>query len=1717
MKFRKYKNILIETEANGSQYKYEYDVINRLTGIYFRDNSKKEFVRIEQIKYETLNNGNIQKTDREFIDETGKKYSQVITTYDYADRVIKVLNDEGLAVITEYNPSGTIKSSTNISGNTTYYKYDGLGRVTEQWVPVSRENETIYYSYNKIEYDNASNKISECYSSEKVLLNQVPSSLIYKYYTYYKDNRKKSEKTSYGAEKLYEYDKDGNVTKVKTKVDNDSYSVIQYVYDKYGRVINEIKSVLAGDLAGYDYNSTETVELVTKYEYDKEGNIVKETNSNNVSYSYTYDNLGNILSCTTTDGKSSYTISKTYNWEGKVLTETDKNNNKKTYNYNARGFLIKEIDGEGNITQYYYDLAGRKIAEVMPKDYDSSKSLSETNRIEYVYDKAGRITQKKNVYYDKLLKEWKTIVSVKYEYDNSGNVIRETYADGSYITYSYDLANRIETYCDAANTEKGIAYNTKYEYDANNNKIYETNSEGTVIRYIYNDAGNVVKTTILGKGETTETVISTNEYNLVGENIKSVNANNVTTKYEYNEFGKIRKITYAGDDSVEEYFIIFQYDSIGNLVKSVTSKGVVTKYSYDMDGNELSKEESKEDGSDSIIIKHSYDANGNILTETDANGNVTKYQYNKNNKVISVTNANNQKTTYSYDKNGNIISKTNWLGNTITYEYDELDRKVKEIDPYGNVVITLEYNDVGTQKTSTDALGNKTEFEYDNNRRLISVKDPEGSIKKTIYNTLGNVEAEVDGNGNITKYNYDKFGNLIEVVKNNNGISESTKYTYDNNGNMLSQEDSTGNVTRFEYNVLNKVSKKIYPQSGTGEETYVYYGDANLKEYTDRNGNTTTYTYDVHGRLIKQITTNKLSDNTIVIENTYDNNGNILSIKDSSGLTEYTYDKLNGIISKKVSSIGEIKYEYDIVTLIDGLQEGYYASKVIYPDGNIVIKIYDKNDRLVEVRDGNNITKYTYNINSSLKEIVLPNGYVESYEYYKDTTNKSVINKKNTGEIIATYTYFYDNAKNIIKKIDDKGTTTYTYDTLNRVKVVTEPTKTITYSYDASGNRDKEEILENGILTIKKYTYDANNRLLKLAITVSGSEEKTTEYTYDKNGNELSETTIDSTTGKTISNVTYEYDLLNQQVKVITADNKEIHYSYNGEGLRVYKSVNGNVTRYLYEGLNAIYETDKDGNKTASSIKGINLISRSVNGKELYYLYNGHKDVVALADKEGKIIATYYYDTFGVLTDSTGEADNPIRYSGYQYDEETGLYYLNARMYDSSVARFLQEDTYTGDIKDPLSLNLYTYCQNNPLIYDDPTGHFLHILIGAAVGAAVNVGIKMATDLITTGKLGSAKSYVGAAVSGAITGAVAAATGGASLGARLALNGAAGFIGSCAEQKISTGKVNYKQAAFEGIFNAGGSIKMKDIKKAGSFIGAGAEKISGKINSTNLGKKALDKISSVTSKIKTSKIGNIASKTKNFASSTVNRLKDKGKQVFEKASKAVTNNVNKAKSSLKKGFQGVSEVINNKKASLKEAANNFSKNMTRGFERKPAFAGIVDDSILDDASDFASKEVHELTEVQKNFRESMKNASSDNISGASLSGTDSGSNYVYRTIRPDEVIENGLTAKNPNAKYTLTGHVNNNSKPGYASQYISTTKDFDNVAKIYADKTGNRVVRIDLDKLPDNVKIYDLSTEANRQNLLNGWRARGYAKASVEVDIEGFIPADAIELYYKPN
>ena len=184
----------------------------------------------------------------------------------------------------------------------------------------------------------------------------------------------------------------------------------------------------------------------------------------------------------------------------------------------------------------------------------------------------------------------------------------------------------------------------------------------------------------------------------------------------------------------------------------------------------------------------------------------------------------------------------------------------------------------------------------------------------------------------------------------------------------------------------------------------------------------------------------------------------------------------------------------------------------------------------------------------------------------------------------------------------------------------------------------------------------------------------------------------------------YKYDVWNELIGSSVGSNSAT-YGYNGNGLRTIKTVNGQTTNYLYEYDKVILEEDGQGSETSRNVYGTNLLSRTTAGQTADYMYNGHGDVTALMSTTGSAIGIYYYDASGNITESSGDANKPYAYAGYQYDKETGLYYLNSRMYDATTARFMQEDTYGGNANDPLSLNLYTYCQNEPMMYRDPSGH----------------------------------------------------------------------------------------------------------------------------------------------------------------------------------------------------------------------------------------------------------------------------------------------------------------------------------------------------------------------------------------------------------------------------
>ena len=231
------------------------------------------------------------------------------------------------------------------------------------------------------------------------------------------------------------------------------------------------------------------------------------------------------------------------------------------------------------------------------------------------------------------------------------------------------------------------------------------------------------------------------------------------------------------------------------------------------------------------------------------------------------------------------------------------------------------------------------------------------------------------------------------------------------------------------------------------------------------------------------------------------------------------------------------------------------------------------------------------------------------------------------------------------------------------------------------------------------------------------------EYAYDANGNQITKTAESKTEINT-------YDGLNQLIG-FTDGETTASYKYNADGLRTSKTVDGKTINHIWDGNKQIVVDmdDSDWYSAEVYVRGTNLLAKfskqsgNVKTDYQYYTQNAHGDVVNLTDADGAVTKSYTYDAFGVEQNIDDADTNAFRYCGEYYDAETGTIYLRARYYSPTTGRFISRDTFVGRKEDPLSLNKYTYCANNPVIFTDPQGLDYYYYYGEdqAKAAAINI------------------------------------------------------------------------------------------------------------------------------------------------------------------------------------------------------------------------------------------------------------------------------------------------------------------------------------------------------------------------------------------------------------
>ena len=805
---------------------------------------------------------------------------------------------------------------------------------------------------------------------------------------------------------------------------------------------------------------------------------------------------------------------------------------------------------------------------------------------------------------------------------------------------------------------------------------------------------------------------------------------------------------------------ITSYDDYGNAIKS--EQGFVTrtvKKTYEVESSDTSTDEDGDDTDDSTSSSSSlgnkyiyqnvkvdktgvsFKINGTakadsipLLNENRTFGIALNIYYKNNStpemhyKEFNVNTSKNQQVSLSISPE-NSDETIDYVAFAFVYGYNENEITVTnaELNILATGYVTKQSED--SKDDSSVSAGNDSDddTEVDN---YVDYEVLSESVDKTKpfmqtsseYDSTGNyVTSETNEQGSTTKYAYDTNGNKTAVTDGNGNV---TNYTYDTNGNVLSIKNGTSG-NDYSYTGSGSVSKITHNGFSYSFNYDVFY---NLVSTRIGNVAITSNTYDSNGNLTKTAYAN--GD---YLEYAYDNYGNISVITGETGkIAEMIYNK-QGLVTKAVDySSGETSYYY---YTFDGSLESEYRTS---SDGSLTHYIItDSNGNTVEKTSVNGQTKtITTGTDKDGKSFVSNDGVTNEtstddfgrttqvrtvrsdgtlvfntdYEYAGGKAENSTANlvskysQSYGSDSVLSYDYSYDNNGNITEiKQNGKLINKYTYDSLNELKEEYDYVNKfyINYSYDGAGNLQNkyEQVLDptygypTGTQNGNTYEYTDTSWKDKLT-KINGDN-----ITYDANGNPLSYR----------DGMSFEWENGRILKKISTSD-KSVQMSYDSNGMRTQKTVDGVKTNYYYDSNKNLIALVR-GNDTLLFYYNSDgsATSFSYNGTMYFYVKNLQGDVVRIIDLSGTEVASYVYDAWGNIKDTKGVPTireiNPIRYRGYVYDTETSLYYLQSRYYDPFTGRFLNADVYADTQSGtPLSTNMFAYCENNAINKSDDEG-----------------------------------------------------------------------------------------------------------------------------------------------------------------------------------------------------------------------------------------------------------------------------------------------------------------------------------------------------------------------------------------------------------------------------
>jgi RHS repeat-associated protein len=1031
---------------------------------------------------------------------------------------------------------------------------------------------------------------------------------------------------------------------------------------------------------------------LTKWVFNALGSLIRiEDRYGNISV-MSYNGDGELSSVSDPAGRGSLTF--TYDGAGRLQSVSDWMTPARTviFGYDGSGRLQSVTDREGNITQYAYDGGSQRLATIT----DSNGHVAVANS----YDSEGRVQTQKDA--EGLITGEQTTFS----YNDNGDgthTTTVTYPTTSYEPTwhhieedTYDSQGRITKHVSKPTSNSAEWITEEYTWDGQSNKTSETDGRGNTTNYCY-------------------------DVDYAGAIVPGSRGNLTRLIEPPAESGAVRAVT------------LYKYDSKNNVIQTILPKGVSNGTAVGC-GTDLSG---------SLNMQYATDASYDSATQTKllsattrftdpdlgAQTAVTKFEYGDRNnpgrvtKVISPrgnttpTPDDSFATTYDYYDTGSqagmLQRQTDANGSITTYDYDEVGRQISMVNPLGNAP-----GGVPAQ--------HKSFYTYDREDRLrffIAPAPAPGSsslITESRYDSVGNLTITLDANGQVKKNLYDVRDNLAEVQESPNAWTDPnvvppglirTAYSYDSTGNLARVTRARADVTYeratdYSYDGLGRTRKETqYPgwpsTSGAIVTAFTYDKNSNKETLKDPLNRITTYGYDARN-LVRSVT---YSDGaTPNVQYNYDLGGNRQRMQDGTGITSYAYDEQNRLLS--VTSPSEwgpqtVAYRYD---LDDNRR------KITYPDGKVVTYAFDNGGRMQSLTDWQGRTaSYTYYLDSNLKTVTNPNSTFSTYTYdnvgrLTDVWNRAGVNT------ISRHTYTVDNVGNrtrVEEVMPQNGapkppsptrmlTTNYGYDRLYRLTSESSADVTATYTYDPVGNRLRMTKGRDNIT----YTYDRADRVTRIGSTA---------VTVDAVGNMVAR-------GKE----TYTYDQANRLIRSRMPQPSQ--YIFNGDGVRVTTDAGqGPLSTHVYDTNRALPVLLYDGRRTYVWGVGLAFAAEGNGTMEIYHT-DGLGSVRAVTYPNGNVTQNYQTDAFGVVVKRQGSSNQPFQFGGEERDKETEFIFLRTRNYDPSMGRLIQRDQFAGMISNPLSLNRYTYVENNPVLNVDPTGMSKSRVLGGRNQALLSPG-----------------------------------------------------------------------------------------------------------------------------------------------------------------------------------------------------------------------------------------------------------------------------------------------------------------------------------------------------------------------------------------------------------